>query len=195
MKRRLPRWAAIDANPLRRGSDRAEAWIRLSLVAVFLIVGPLAAIALGHWADDSAIGAARAQAAAEYRVRAVLLRSAPAAETLPVYRDSWSALVPARWTGPDGSWHTGDVPAAADVRAGSAVTIWTDAFGRLVGPPIGHPQILRRVFAFVAVASVALALVLLTMVCATRRVLDRGRLAAWGRGWATVEPRWTRRLH
>ena len=192
---RLLRLAGIDANPLRRGSDRAEVWIRLSLLAVFLIAGPLAAIALGHWADNSAVCAARAQAATEYRVRALLLRSAPATEPLPGEVDSWPVLVPARWTGPDSRSHTGDVPAAAGARTGSAVTIWTDAFGRLVGPPVGHRQILRRVFGFVAATSVALAFVLLTLLWATRRVLDRRRLAAWERGWAVVEPHWTRRLH
>lgn len=190
----LMRRAGLDANPIRRGSDRAEAWIRISFVAVFLIAGPLTAVALGHWADDSAVSAASAQAAAEYRVRAVLLRSAPAARTYQAYRHSRFAWVRAQWTGPDGTSHTGDVPAAPGARSGSAVTIWTDTFGALASPPIGHAQILGRVVAFAAVVPAALAIVLPSVLWATRRVLDRRRLAAWERDWAAVEPRWNRRL-
>ena len=47
---RLARALGLDRNPLRRASDRAEAWIRIGLLAVFLIAGPLAAIGAGGWA-------------------------------------------------------------------------------------------------------------------------------------------------
>ena len=60
--RTLKRWVAalgrrmgLDANPLRRGYDRAEAWVRLGLVLVFLIASPLAAIGLGHLTNDASV--------------------------------------------------------------------------------------------------------------------------------------------
>ncbi len=36
---RLARALGLDGNPLRRASDRAEAWIRVGLLSVFLIAG------------------------------------------------------------------------------------------------------------------------------------------------------------
>ncbi len=125
------RRAGLDANPLRRGTDRAEAWIRLSVVVMFLVVGPLAAIAVGHWASDSGAAAARAQAAAEHRMRAVLLANAPAASSYPIVGSSVDAWVRARWTAPDGTLRAGEVQAAAGARAGSTVIVWSDASGTL----------------------------------------------------------------
>jgi hypothetical protein len=191
----LMRRADLDGNPLRRPSDRAEAWIRLSLVIVFLVAGPLAAIAVGHWANDSGVSAARAQAAADHRVRAVLLGSTPTPAGYPAAGSSVAAWVPARWTAPDGASRRGDVWAPAGTRAGSVVTVWTDASGTLVDPPIGHAQVISRVISLVAVTPAALAVLLLTVLLTTRRVLDRRRLAAWEMGWTTVEPQWTRRGH
>jgi hypothetical protein len=187
------RRAGLDANPLRRGCDRAEAWIRLSIVVVFLATGPLAAVAVGHWASSSGAAAARAQAAAEHRIQAVLLSNAPAASSYPVAGNSVAVWVWARWTAPDGTSRMGDVQATAGARAGATVTVWSDASGTLAGPPIGHAQILSRVITFVAVTSAALAIILLSALWLTRRALDRRRLAAWERGWTAVEPQWTRR--
>ena len=191
----LKRRAGFDANPLRRRSDRAEAWIRLSLLVTFLMAGPLAAVTVGRWADDSAVSAARAQAAAEYRVRAVLLGNAPATATYPFAGSSGTAMVRARWTAPNGTSQAGPVPAAARARAGSAVTVWTTASGTLVAAPTGHAQIVSRGVFFVTVTSAALAASLLTGWGVALRVLGRRRLAAWAADWAAVEPQWTRRLH
>jgi len=47
---RLARALGLERNPLLRASDRAEAWIRAGLLAVFLIAGPMTAIAAGGWA-------------------------------------------------------------------------------------------------------------------------------------------------
>ncbi|HME64734.1 MAG TPA: hypothetical protein VKG61_07575 [Streptosporangiaceae bacterium] len=60
---RLTRALGLDRNPLRRASDRAEAWIRVGLLAVFLIAGPMAAGAAGAWAYHAGITGARVQAA------------------------------------------------------------------------------------------------------------------------------------
>jgi surface antigen len=192
---RLKRRAGLDANPLRRRSDWVEAWIRLGLLAVFLIAGPLAAIAAGRWADDSAVSAARAQAATEYRERAVLLGHAPAGSSYPFADGSGPVLVQARWTAPNGTSHVGAVPAAAGARVGSAVTVWTTASGALAAAPTAHAQIVSRVVFFVTVTSAALAALLLTGWGAALRVLGRRRIAAWEAAWAAVEPQWTRRLH
>jgi hypothetical protein len=191
----LMRRCGLDDNSLRRRSDRAQTWIRLCFLTVFLTAGPLAAIAVGRWADGSAVSAARAAAAAEYRVRAVLLRNAPATFSYPFAAGAAPAWVRARWAAPDGTAHTGNVPAAAGTRAGRTVTVWTSASGTLVDPPTGHAQIVSRVVFFVTVTSAALAAALLAGWGTTLRTLDRRRLAAWEADWAAVEPQWTRRLH
>ena len=41
---RLRRVLGLDRNPLYRASDRAEAWIRIVVLAAFLAGGPLAVI-------------------------------------------------------------------------------------------------------------------------------------------------------
>jgi hypothetical protein len=46
---RLARDLGLDSNPLRRASDRAEAWIRAGLLVVYLIGAPTAAVAAGLW--------------------------------------------------------------------------------------------------------------------------------------------------
>ena len=73
---RLARALGLDRNPLRRASDRAEAWIRIGLLAVFLIAGPIAALSTGAWAYHSGITAASEQAVPAHRVGATPLRPA-----------------------------------------------------------------------------------------------------------------------
>ena len=45
---RLARSLGLDGNPLRRASDRAEAWIRIGVLAAFLVAGPQAATGAVH---------------------------------------------------------------------------------------------------------------------------------------------------
>jgi len=52
---RLARALGLDRNPLRRPTDRAEAWIRVGLLGIFLIAGPMAALGAGHWAYHAGI--------------------------------------------------------------------------------------------------------------------------------------------
>jgi hypothetical protein len=74
---RLTRALGLDRNPLRRASDRAEAWIRVGLLAVFLIAGPLAAGAAGAWAYHAGMTGARVQTTqASHDVPAVALQPA-----------------------------------------------------------------------------------------------------------------------
>src|ERR1700759_4801625 len=51
---RLARDLGLDSNPLRRASDRTEAWIRAGLLVVFLIGAPTAAVAVGLWTAHAA---------------------------------------------------------------------------------------------------------------------------------------------
>ena len=73
---RLARALGLDRNPLRRATDRAEAWIRAGLLALFLIAGPMAALGAGHWAYHAGTTAGRVQAAPAHRVRPAALQQA-----------------------------------------------------------------------------------------------------------------------
>ena len=200
--RTLKRWVAalarrtgVDANPLRRGCDRAEAWVRLGLVLAFLIASPLAAIGLGHLTNDASVRAARAQAASEQRVPAVLLRKVSRNSNDPLYASSELAWTRARWTAPDGQKRIGEVPAPVGSLAGRQVPIWVNHIGQLVYPPIGQGQIASRVIAVVALTPAVLAVLLLGMASLTRRLLDRRRMSTWAAEWSAVEPQWTKRAH
>ena len=75
---RLARALGLDRNPLRRASDRTEAWIRIGLLAVFLIAGPMAALSTGGWEYRAGITAASVQPFPSHPVSATVLRPAPA---------------------------------------------------------------------------------------------------------------------
>ena len=191
----LARRAGLDANPLRRGSDRAEAWLRIGLVVVFLIVSPLAAIGLGQLTNAASASAARAQAASERQVTAVLLDKVARAADDPLYGATGFVWARPRWTSPDGQQRTGEVPAPVGSKAGRAVTIWVDSTGQLVYPPIGESQIASRVIAVVALTPAPLGVALLIVLWLARSVLDRRRLKDWAAEWSAVEPQWTKRTH
>jgi hypothetical protein len=191
----LARRMGLDANPLRRGCDRAEAWVRLGLVLAFLIASPLAAMGLGHLTNDASLRAARAQAATEHQVPAVLLHKVSRNSNDSLYAASQLAWARARWTAPDGRQRTGEVPAPVGSRAGYQELIWVDDSGRLAYPPIGEGQIASRVIAVVALTPAILAVLLLGVGWVIRRLLDRRRMTRWAAEWSAVEPLWTKRSH
>ena len=79
---RLARALGLDSNPLRRASDRAEAWIRAGLLVVFLVAGPLAAVTAGQWTMQTIGVQASTRTAAGQTVREVQVRP-PAALPVP----------------------------------------------------------------------------------------------------------------
>jgi F0F1-type ATP synthase membrane subunit c/vacuolar-type H+-ATPase subunit K len=191
----LARKIGLDANPLRRRSDRAEAWIRLGLVLIFLAASPLAAVGLGNLTNAASMSAARAQAASERQVPAVLVKKVSRATDNPLYGSSQLVWARAQWTAPDGQRRTGEVPAPVGSQAGHKEIIWVDSSGQLVYPPIGQGQIASRVIAVVALTPAALGALLMITLWLIRRFLDRRRITNWAAEWSAVEPQWTKRLH
>jgi hypothetical protein len=191
----LARKMGLDANPLRRGSDRAEAWVRIGLIVLFLIASPLAAAALGQLTSAASARAAQAQAASERQVTAVLDHRVSKSSNDPLYGSAEFAWAGARWTAPNGQQRAGQVPAPVGSSAGRHITIWVDSAGRLVYPPIGEGQIASRVIAVVALTPALLGLVLLGVLWVIRRWLDRRRMGEWAAEWSAVEPLWTKRTH
>ena len=189
----LPRWKArlaralgLDGNPLRRASDRAEAWIRAGLLVIFLTAGPIAAIAAGQWTAHAASAGTSGQ---PHAARAVLLQKAIApARPAPAVRDV-QVWVRARWESAGGAARTGEVPAPAGAAAGTAVTVWLNAAGRVTSPPYKGGFAFAAVLAAMTLAVTAFAL--LTVLRLVQRFLNWRRLAAWETAWRATGPRWT----
>lgn len=190
----LARRLGLAANPLRRGTDRAEAWIRIGLMLVFLLTAPLAVWGAGHWAESAVPTASQAQQAGEHPVSVTLLHNVPGGNDYPSIAAVSFGWVKARWKLPSGALHTGYVEAPTGSQAGSTVQVWLDRSGKPVAPPLLRSQVQGWVFMMAVLAPVLLGLVLLIVMGVTGRILERRRLAAWERAWSTVEPQWTRRL-
>lgn len=186
---RLTRRLGLDANPLRRAMDRAEAWIRIGVLLGFLAAAPFAAIMTAHMVYRDGLSESRAQIAHSHRVQAVLL--APAGAGLAWTAGDDTTLVSARWTGTGGVPRTGQVLAPPGAAAGSSVTIWVTPAGAVTSPPLLPGQVACRAVAAAVFTPVLLGIVLLTALCLTGTILDRRRLANWETGWLRAEPRWT----
>jgi hypothetical protein len=192
---RLARQMGLGRNPLRRRTDRIEAWISAALLAVFLIGAPLSGNFFGRWVHQGGLAEQRAQQS-WHQTSAVLVAATP---RLPVYefRLSWQNTVPvrARWLGPAGQQRSGEVPAPAGSRAGQTVQIWVDGSGRATGAPLASAELARRVIGAEFVAPAALAVLLLFLAGVVRWLLNRRRLAAWEAAWTSIGPRWTKHRH
>ena len=188
---RLARALGLDGNPLRRASHRAEAWIRVGLLAVFLIAGPIAAVAAGGWASQISTAEPSARTAQAHAVKAVLLLKAPVAVGLAGSAWGDQVWVPARWKSASGHADTGEVLVPQGLPSGTVVTVWLDASGRVTSPPPepGRAGNLAALAAVIALAAVALTL--LAALRLTQRFLIWRRLAAWEAAWSAIGPRWT----
>jgi hypothetical protein len=192
---RLARHMGLGRNPLRRRTDRIEAWISAGLVAVFLVGAPLSGTSFGRWVHQGGLREQRAQQS-WHRTPAILLASAPAPPSYE-FRLAWqnTVRVPARWFGPGGQPRSGKVPAPAGSLAGQTVQVWVDGSGRATGPPLLGAELTRRVVGAEVLAPLALAVLLICLACVVRWLLNRRRLRDWEAHWASIGPRWTRHRH
>jgi hypothetical protein len=186
----MARWLGFDRNPLRRGTDRVEAVLRLVLIILLVAVIPAAAVAAGRWADHQALHRAQLERATDRLVTAVLLENAPASGVPDPYTFVQTAWVRARWQPPGQPPRTGEVLAPAGARQGSTVRTWIDRSGAVTDPPADHRVIVGWVFVAV-MAACQLWLVLLAAVLLVRRALDRRRLNAWEAEWRASGPLWS----
>ena len=188
---RMARWLGFDRNPLRRGTDRVEAVLRLVLVILLVVVIPAAAVAAGRWADRQALRQAQAERTADHQVTAVLLENAPATGAPDPYTSVQTAWVRARWQPPGQPPRIGEVMAVVGARQGSTVRTWTDRSGAVADPPMEHRVIAGYICFAVMITCVLSWLVLLAAVLLVRRVLDRRRLNAWEAEWRAGGPLWS----
>ncbi|MFF4585361.1 hypothetical protein [Streptomyces sp. NPDC001388] len=181
-RKRLWRWRS---NPLRRHDDIVESWIVLAVWTVFTVGGTAAGLVTAHAADE-----VFAQQRAERQpVRAVLLTDVPLG-TATLGGTSDRRMTKVRWTASDGSTRTGRTLVDAGLEAGSRVTVWQDARGRLTAePPSSTEAAIESGFLGTAAAA-GLAGLAFGSGAVARWRLDRRRIDQWGREWDQVGPRW-----
>jgi hypothetical protein len=220
---RALRKVGLDRNPLRRTSDRVEAWVTVLLLATLVLVMPYIAWRAGRASYTTGIRAERVQQEHRYRTEAVLLpdpdgaggtRTGPGDTSGGVGRDAGDPAAPsagdsavpgrgtsaparvrvyAYWRGVDGTQHHGYVSAVAPARPGTRVPVWTTGAGDLTTPPQRRFETVVDAATIAALAAGALAGVLAAVRFVVRRVLDVRRLAQWQEAWWRYEPRWTGR--
>jgi hypothetical protein len=185
------RWWRWRRNPLRRRSDLIEAWVLLATLVLTLLGAVFAGLAAGD-AVERSFAERRDRTRA---VEAVLTADAAHALPAPVSEDGGGSVwAPVRWTAPDGTGRTGRAEVEPGYRAGTAVTVWTDAGGRLVSrPPGGAEARFQIVMAGITVGAAGAGLALLGGALVRGRMLRR-RLEEWEAEWRRVEPSWRRRM-
>jgi len=190
---RLARWLGFDRNPLRRGTDRIEAALRLVMMIMLVTAVPAAAVLAGQQADHVALNRAHAQQATDHLVNAVLLEQAPATGIPDPYTPVQTAWVLARWQPPGLPPRTGEVLAPVGAPKGSTVRTWINPAGAVTDPPLDHRDIAGDVCIAVVATCLVSWLVLLASGALARRLLDRRRMNAWDAGWRASGPLWSGR--
>ncbi|WP_314412934.1 Rv1733c family protein [Streptomyces kroppenstedtii] len=168
-------------NPLRRRSDRIEAWTLLTVWLLALLAGTLA----GLWATRSVeLGLARERA--EWRpVTALLTERAPG--TASGSERVWAEV---RWSVADGRAHRGQTRVEPGSAAGAPVTVWTDPQGRMVTRPPTEAQASLRAGLIGILVGTSAALVPLAGGRLVSERLQRRRLEQWDTEWERVGPQW-----
>jgi len=170
-----------DRNPLRRASDRAEAGLIAGLAVVFLLGGPVIAMAIWQLAFTTAFTTTEAEHAGWHAVPARLLATAPESY-------GYDVTVPARWRAPGGA-RSGRITVRPGTRAGTTVTVWAGPSGVLAHTPMSHLQAALQADATAALAVPCWGMFLLSAGIIGRRLLDVRRLAAWDDDWRAMDPR------
>lgn len=190
LRRPRPAWPRPgERSPLRRPVDDAERMILLALLAGFLIAAPLLGIVTGRLAD--AAGLRQQQAERAWReTPAVLAQSA--GQGVAGQGEAWGgAWVKASWHAPGGAARTGFIAVGQDARAGQRVTIWVTGSGQVTHPPLSRSDVLDGIANAVLAAVVGVAVLAGLAGAAVRAAMNGRRMAAWGRAWEAIGPRWT----
>ena len=190
--RRLACRLGLDANPLRRRTDKIATSLAALLLLVFLVGAPLLAITAYGWAGR--VGAAEQRAERSWHtVPATLLKAAPAPNSFASGLFSYTR-VPARWATPNGQARTGKIAVEVGMAAGRKVLIWVDGTGRPTDAPLTDRAVHARATTVALVGTLVFVTVLSVLAWAGRKLLDRRRLADWELAWAIVGPQWTKRF-
>lgn len=174
-------------NPLRRRSDVLEAWT--VLVAGVLTV--LGGVLVGLLATQSVEHGLTRQRTEWHAVLALLTDDVPKSTAQATGADTVWARV--RWTTADGSPHAGQARVSVGSRAGTPVTVWTDADGRLVTRPASPSQVRLRASLVGILMGVSAGGV--PFLCGRLALggMERRRMERWDEEWQRIGPLWSRK--
>lgn len=170
-------------SPLRRRSDRAEAWIVLGTWVLALLGAVLAGVATAD-AMERGMAKNRAQTRA---VSAVLTENATESELGTVW-------VKVRWTDANGGSHTDRTKVDADTTAGTTVTVWVNREDELVSKPVAPSEARLQAAAGGVLVALGAGTGVLVAGRLPRALLERWRLAEWEAEWERVGPGWRKRM-
>ena len=132
---RLARGHGLTRSPLRRSTDRVEAWVTVGALVLVLCVA-LVAVVVAVGLYQRAQTQAATKAARQTSVTAVLLTDAA---TLPAdvsgQGGAGQVTAVARWPVPNGQQRIAPLSVCAYRHAGDRIPIWIDARGNRVDPP------------------------------------------------------------
>jgi hypothetical protein len=179
-------------NPLRRPSDRLQAWVTLTLALAVLITTPAAMFAAGDRAHRHYRSTAQHEALTRSQQSATLTHDAPR-HPEPGSEEAKRARypVPVRHTDPSGTTRTGKTNVEPSLPAGTTVRIWTDADGKLTEPPLTAEQVRNHAMGWALLAFLSVPLTGLAAHAATSRLIHRHNLGQWDTAWARTAPHWT----
>jgi F0F1-type ATP synthase membrane subunit c/vacuolar-type H+-ATPase subunit K len=190
----LWRWRG---NPLRRGTDLAEAWLALAAALLILVASPVAGVVTGTLGERALLRTVAEQHRDRHRVRAVVVRTVHRAppdhdpETVAA-RNAHSAVV-ATWRAPDCTAHRGVIlTGLRPPPPGARLTIWTDAHGAVVARPLDTVSASTHA----VLAGVGVCAALAGLLDGARRLIMwrivRRRYACWDEAWQKAGPDWGR---
>ncbi|GAA2673294.1 Rv1733c family protein [Streptomyces lunalinharesii] len=183
-------------NPLRRGTDRLEAWVALAAALLIAVGAPAAGWFTGRAAHGALSEAVRLQ---QHQRRLVWATADGPASDAPADPDPETApqrdahlRVRAHWPGPDGRPRSGEVTAPRPADPGDRFRIWADEQGRAVTRPMDEDTAAAHaVLAGGGAAAAAGALVEGGRRLVVRRLMAR-RFRRWDAAWARAGQDWGR---
>lgn len=175
-------------NPLRRRTDRAEAWAGVAAGVIMTVSAPLT----GALASDAVAGNLSEQPGL-HRTSAVLREDAPSTDGVATVSDDPTVLTEVQWRTPSGDIRKGRAPVEAGTQKGTHIPLWLDRQGMPHQPPPGPSEVAVQGGAAGGAVAVATCFAVASGCWVLRRRLDAVRDRAWEREWAMVGPRWSRR--
>ena len=174
---------------MRRATDRVEDWATWILMAAGLLV-IVGSVLTGLHVRDQFVERSRSEAAD--RTPAVARLVADALTITSQYSTNVPVMAPATWNDHTGREHSGLVSAPQGLRAGSAVTIWTDPTGAAVPPPTSASDAVLDGLVLGGLVLGVGSSVLLGLWALVRWATTTANRARWEREWREVAPEWTR---
>ncbi|MET8473673.1 hypothetical protein ABZY90_17545 [Streptomyces sp. NPDC006422] len=171
-------------NPLRRPSDRLQAWITLVLALAVLVLTPAATHAAAQAARDHYRALAQQQALTRTEQSATLTHDAPR-HPEPGSDEAQEAryTVPVRYADADGNIRTGRADVQPGLPAGRTVRVWTDPHGKLAPPPLTTEQVRNHTLGWALLTFLAVPLTGLAAHKVTGRLIHQHNLNQWHTAW------------